>query len=128
MVFTVNSNEHTKKVVLSSRLGGFVTDGRTKFTLRTPIISPMNMVSMINLESCVLQTPTYFSTAVVSNTHNAFDVYNATGTYQYSLWNNINDATHTLQSNTQSLSTLLKKCVDIGMTNKTNLANFFWIL
>ena len=58
MVFTVNSNEHTQKVVLSSRLGDFVADGRTKFTLRTPIISPMNMMSMIYLESCVLQTPT----------------------------------------------------------------------
>ena len=109
-MFTVNSNEHTKKVVLSSRLGGFVTDGRTKFTLRTPIISPMNMVSMLNLESCVLQSPTYFSTAVVSNIHNAFDVYNAAETYQYSVWNNINDASHTVQVNTQSLKTLLNKC------------------
>ena len=85
MVLTVNSIEHTRKVVLSSRLGGFVTDGRNKFTLRTPIISPMNTVRMINLESCVLQTPTYFSTAVVSNTHNAFAVYSAAGVWQCSV-------------------------------------------
>ena len=96
-MYTVNSNEHkhTTKVVLSFKLGGFVTDGRTEFTLRTPIISPMNMVSMINLESCVLQTPTYFSTAVVSNTHNAFDVYNAAGVWQCSFCNTIKDGTHT---------------------------------
>ena len=85
MVFTVNSSEHTQKVVLSSRLGTFISDGRTRFMLRTPIISPMNVVSMVNLESCVLQTPTYFSTAVLGSTHNAFDVYNAAGTYQYSV-------------------------------------------
>ena len=71
MVFTVNSHEHTQ----SSRLGDFVADGRTKFTLRTPIISAMNMMSMINLESCVLQTPTYFSTLVLGSDHNAFDAY-----------------------------------------------------
>ena len=81
MVFTVNSSEHTQKVVLSSRLGTFNSDGRTKFMLRTPIISPMNVVSMVNLESCVLQTPTYFSTAVLGSTHRAFDVYNAAGAY-----------------------------------------------
>ena len=86
--------------------------------LRTRIMAPLNMVSMINLESCVLQTPTYFSTAVLGSTTNAFDVYNAAGAYQYSLWSNINDATHTVQSNTQSMSTLLKKCVNIDMTNK----------
>ena len=85
----------------------------------------MNMVSMINLESCVLQTPTYFSTAVLGSDHNAFDVYTAAGAYQYSLWNTINDASHTTQTNTQSMSTLLSKCVGIDMTNKINLANFF---
>ena len=71
--------------------------GTTKFTLRTPIISPRN----------------------------AFDVYNAAGAFQYSLWTNINYSSHTTQTNTQSMSTLLNKCVDIDMTNKTNLANFF---
>jgi len=125
MVFTVNSSGHTQKVVLSSRLGTFNSDGRTKFMLRTPIISPMNVVSMVNLESCVLQTPTYFSTSVLGSNHNAFDVYNAAGTWQYSVWDTFKDGTHTVQSNTQSLNTLLKKCVDIDMTNKTNLANFF---
>ena len=114
MVFTVNSNEHTLKVVLSSRLGDFNTDGMTIFMLRTPVIAPLNMGSMINLESCVLQTPTYFSTTVLGTTTNAFDVYNAAGAYQYSLWSNINDATHTLQSNIQSMSTVLKKCVNIN--------------
>jgi len=79
--------------------------------LRTPVMAPLNMVSMINLESCVLQTPTYFSTDVLGSATNAFDVYNAAGALQYSLWKNINDASHTVQSNTQSMSTLLKKCV-----------------
>ena len=87
MAITVNFNEHTQKVVLSSKLGDFVAEGRTKFTLRIPIISPLNMVSMINLESCVLQTPTYFSTAVLESDYNAFDVYTAAGDYQYSLRN-----------------------------------------
>ena len=87
-------------------------------------MAPLNMVSMINLESCVLQTPTYFSTAVLGSATNAFDVYNAAGAFQYSLWKNINDATHTVQSNTQSMSTLLKKFVNIDMTNKNNLASF----
>ena len=99
MVFTVNSNEHTQKVVLSSRLGDFHADGRTRFMLRTPIMAPLNMVSMINLESCVLQTSTYFSTAVVGSATNAFDVYNAARAFQYSLWKNINDVSHTVQSN-----------------------------
>ena len=85
MVFTVNPNEHTQKVVLISRLGDFVADGRTKFTLRTPIISPMNMVRMINLESCVAIAPTYVCTAVLGSDHNSFDVYTAAGAYQYSL-------------------------------------------
>ena len=93
--------------------------------LRTPVMAPLNMVSMINLESCVLQTPTYFSTTVLGSATNAFDVYNAAGAFQYSLWKNINDAAHTVQSNTQSMSTLLKKCVNIDMTNKNNLASFF---
>ena len=73
----------------------------------------------------MLQTPTNFSTAVLGSATNAFDVYNAAGAFQYSLWKNINDATHTVQSNTQSMSTLLKKCVNIDMTNKNNLASFF---
>ena len=81
MVFTVNSSEHTQKVVLSSRLGTFASDGRTKLMLRTPIISPMNVVSMVDLESCVLQTPPYFSTSVLGSHHNAFDVYNASGAF-----------------------------------------------
>ena len=93
--------------------------------LRTPVLSPLNMVSMINFESCVLQTPTYFSTPVLGSATNAFDVYNAAGAFQYSLWKNIHDTDHTVQSNTQSMSTLLKKCVNIDMTNKNNLASFF---
>ena len=57
--------------------------------LRTPDMAPLNMVNMINLESCVLQTLTYFSTAVLGSANNAFDVYSAAGAFQHSLWKNI---------------------------------------
>ena len=93
--------------------------------LRTPVIAPFNMVSMIHLESCVLQTPTCFFTAVMCSATNSFEVCNAAGTFQYSLWKNIYDADHTVQSNTQSMNTLLKKCVNIDTTNTNNQARFF---
>ena len=103
-MFTVKNNEHTKRFVLSSQLGDFVTDGKPKFTLRTPIISPMNMVCLVRRVVSDTHTHIYFSVAVVSNTHNAFDVYNAAGTFQYSIWSGIKDGPQTVQSNTQSLN------------------------
>ena len=71
MVFTVNSNEHTQKVCLSSRLAENYPSVNPKFMLRTPIKSPWNIVSMVCLESAILEAPSLFTYSLINNLSNA---------------------------------------------------------
>ena len=62
MVFSIASNEHTIKTLLNSRLASNkTTPYAPKFTLSTTIYSPMNMVSMVCLESCTILPPSMFT-------------------------------------------------------------------
>ena len=74
MVFSVSSNEHTTKVVLScnTKTGG--TDDCPKFTLRTPITTPNQMISMVCLESVIIDAPSLFSSQLLSDADNVFNV------------------------------------------------------
>lgn len=74
MVFTVCSNEHTVKVILNSKLATDASvKSNLKFNLRTPIISPMNMVSMVCLESATIKAPSMFSEALLNDPSNKFE-------------------------------------------------------
>ena len=75
MVFTVNSNEHTQKLCLSSRLAENYPSANPKFMFRTPIKAPWNVVSMVCLESAILQAPSLFTTTILNNATNAFTRY-----------------------------------------------------
>ena len=73
MVFNVNSNkfEHTHKVCLSSRLVENYPSVTPKFMLRTPIKAPWNVVSMVCLESAILEAPSMFTHSLIDNKSNA---------------------------------------------------------
>ena len=71
MVFTVNSNEHTQKICLSSRLADNYPSATPKFLLRTPIKSPWNVVSMVCLESAILDAPSLFTDSLIDDPSNA---------------------------------------------------------
>ena len=68
MVFTVCSNEHTVKVILSSR--NPTVDSvpyNLKFNLKESIACPSNMVSMVCLESATVLAPSMFGPQLLSD-------------------------------------------------------------
>ena len=82
MVFSIASNEHTIKTLLNSRLApNKTTSYAPKFSLSTTIYSPLNMVSMVCLESCIITPPSMFTSPVLDDDTNKFDRYilNAAG-------------------------------------------------
>ena len=73
MVFSIASNEHTIKTLLNSRLASNkTTTYAPKFTLSTTIYSPMNMVSMVCLESCTILPPSMFTATLMNDSPNFF--------------------------------------------------------
>ena len=66
MVFSIASNEHTIKTLLNSRLAtNNSTSYAPKFSLSTPIYSPLNMVSMVCLESCTILPLSMFTNTLM---------------------------------------------------------------
>ena len=60
MVFVVSTSEHTTKVVLSTRTRSGGTEDQPKFILRTPIVTPHQMVSSVCMESIIVDAPSLF--------------------------------------------------------------------
>ena len=73
MMFTVISNEHAQKICLSSRLVENYPSANPKFMFRTPVKSPWNVVSMVCLESAILQAPSLFTTNIFNDASHKFE-------------------------------------------------------
>ena len=73
MVFSIASNEHTIKTLLNSRLASNKNiTYAPKFSLSTTIYSPLNMVSMVCLESCTILPPSMFTHTLMYDGGNFF--------------------------------------------------------
>lgn len=121
MVFTVSSSEHTQKIILSSKLKTGGTSDNPKFQLKTPIQSPWNQVSMVCLESVVIQAPSVIRKGLLDDTKNRLSVYNG-GIGPYDYYSNAAPAGG--YNNSKSMKDVLWRCVDMDMTNTLNVARF----
>ena len=135
MVFIVNSNEHTQKVCLSSRLAENYPSAKPKFMFRTPIKAPWNVVSMVCLESAILQAPSLFTPNILNDATNQFKRYvtidaasGFTDTVQ-DYWRTDNAAmigTDTnFQTNIQPIQKLFLTTVNANMSNLEMVGKFF---
>ena len=135
MVFTVNSNEHTQKVCLSSRLAENYPSANPKFIFRTPIKAPWNVVSMVCLESAILQAPSMFTPNIINDESNQFkryiDISPDAGTTSniQDYWSTKNatlvDGTTNAQTNTRPIKDILQHTINANMSLIDLVAKFF---
>jgi len=129
MVFSVSSNEHTTKVVLSSntRTGG--TDDSPKFTLRTPITTPNQMISMVCLESIIIKAPSLLSNNLLNDPDNVFDVtpgvdpHGATYDWYFTTPPGLGAL---LGAPRSSMQNVLLHCTNNDMTDLSNVAKLLY--
>ena len=134
MVFKLNSNEHTQKVCLSSRLAENYLSANPKFMLRTPIKAPWNVVSMVCLESAILEAPSMFMHSLIDDESNQLvrfvDVSAESGftkIYQ-DYWNEsaglFGGLRAVVQSNMKTMKQIFKSTIHSNFTCVDRLAEF----
>ena len=128
MVFTVSSNEHTTKVVLSSKTATGGTGDNPKFTLRTPISTPDQMISMVCLESVIIEAPSMFCTSLINDAANEFDITSNSGGLTYDWYNSIPAGLVSLVGTTDYMKDILTRCINNDMTNVDNIAKLLYDL
>ena len=118
MVFVVSTSEHTTKVVLSTRTRSGGTEDQPKFILRTPIVTPHQMVSSVCMESIIVDAPSLFQAMYIDDVDNRFTVtQNGVDVECFT-------ATHP-DINFTSMQALLNNFKDIDLTNNIDLARFY---
>ena len=101
--------------------------------LRTPIKAPWNVVSMVCLESAILEAPSMFAHSLREDASNQMAKFitispqsGVTNIYQ-NYWGETNPtggARATDQSNTRCMKDVLRSVVDLNLTNIEQVASF----
>ena len=142
MVFSIASNEHTIKTLLNSRLASNKNiTYAPKFSLSTTIYSPLNMVSMVCLESCTILPPSMFTHTLMYDGSNFFqrrtfladgtavatqDYWTATGAANANTQGVAGGAPWTAATNLKDIRGLMTTLEFVDMTNMDNVALFLY--